>query len=97
MTNIVFLTPAEEEMRDASQFYERQSQGLGHEFLAEIQRVVRSVVENPHVGTVVRQPIRRRLIRGFPFGILYQVGADEIVIVAVMHLGRRPGYWANRV
>ena len=97
MTSIVFLTPAEEEMLEASQYYERQAHGLGHDFLAEVQRVVHSVVEDPHVGTIVRQPIRRRLIRGFPFGILYRVDAHEIVIIAVMHLSRRPGYWADRV
>ena len=54
MTSIVFLTPAEEEMLEASQYYERQAHGLGHDFLAEVQRVVHSVVENPHVGTVRR-------------------------------------------
>ena len=64
---------------------------------AEVQRVVHSVVENPHIGTVVRQPIRRSLLRGFPFGILYRVDAHEIVINAVMHLRRRPGYWTDRV
>lgn len=97
MTSIVFLTPAEEEMLEASQYYERQAPGLGFGFLAEVQRVVHSVVENPQVGTVVRQPIRRRLILGFPFGILYRVDANEIVIIAVMHLSRHPGYWADRV
>ena len=96
MTSIVFLAPAEEEMLEASRYYERQAPGLGHDFLAEVQRVVHGVVENPQIGTVVRQPIRRRLIRGFPFGILYRVDADEIVIIAIMHLRRRPGYWADR-
>ena len=96
MTRIVFLTPAEEEMLGAAAYYERQAHGLGRVFLAEVQRTVHSVVENPHVGPVVRQPIRRRLMHRFPFGILYRVDPYEIVIIAVMHLRRLPGYWANR-
>ena len=32
-----------------------------------------------------------------PFGILYRIDPHEIVIIAVMHLRRRPGYWADRV
>jgi hypothetical protein len=40
MTHSVFLAPAEEEMREAAEYYERQTRGLGHEFLAEVQRTV---------------------------------------------------------
>jgi plasmid stabilization system protein ParE len=97
MTNIVFLTPAEEEMLEAPAYYEGQTLGLGRDFLAEVQRTADSIVENPRVGRVVRLPIRRRLMRRFPFGILYRVDPHEIVIIAVMHLRRRPGYWAERV
>lgn len=97
MTRVVFLTPAEEEMLEAAEYYERQARGLGRGFLAEVQRTVASIVENPRIGRVVRRPIRRRLLRRFPFGILYRIDPQEIVIIAVMHLRRRPGYWADRV
>ena len=97
MTGIVFLTPAAEEMLEASVYYERQAAGLGHAFLAAVQRAVQGILENPRVGRIVQQTVRRRLIRGFPFSILYRVDAHEIVIIAVSHLRRRPGYWADRV
>ena len=35
-------------------------------------------------------------VRRFPFGILYRVDPDEIVILAVMHLARQPDYWRDR-
>jgi len=41
--------------------------------------------------------LRRRLIRRFPFGILYRIEPEEIVIVAVAHLLRKPGYWRKRI
>jgi hypothetical protein len=44
-----------------------------------------------------RPRIYRRLVPGFPFGILYRIDAHEIVVLAVMHLRRRPGYWMDRV
>ena len=84
-------------MLEAAEYYERQAQGLGRGFLAEVQRTVASIAENPRIGRVVRRPIRRRLLRRFPFGILYRIDPQEIVIIAVMHLRRRPGYWADRV
>ena len=97
MTRIVFLVPAEEEMLEAAEYYESQRRGLGRAFLAEIHRTVDRIVENPRIGQAVRQGIRRRLLRRFPFGILYRVDPEEIVIIAVMHLRRRPGYWSDRV
>ncbi len=97
MTRIVFLVPAEEEMLEAAQYYESQTRGLGHEFLGEVQRTVARIIENPRLGQIVREGIRRRLVPKFPFGILYRIDPDEIVIIAVMHLRRRPGYWADRV
>ncbi|WP_407936397.1 hypothetical protein [Limnochorda pilosa] len=39
---------------------------------------------------------RRVLVRGFPYQVVYHLRPDEIVIVAVAHLKRRPGYWRNR-
>ena len=44
----------------------------------------------------LRGGFRRRLLRRFPYGILYKEEESQIVIVAVMHLQRRPGYWRNR-
>jgi len=93
MTAAVFLPPAEEEMIAAAQHYEDQSTGLGAEFLIEVARTVAAIATHPKATPKVKQDIRRRLLKRFPFGILYVAKADEIVIIAVMHLRRRPGYW----
>lgn len=39
---------------------------------------------------------RRVLVPGFPYQVLYRMRLDEIVIVAVAHLKRRPAYWRGR-
>ena len=96
MTRIVFLDPAEKEMLSAALYYESQATGLGEYFIAEVHRATQYIEENPESGMVIRGNIRRRLMRSFPFGILYRIESDEIVIVAVMHLRKRPGYWADR-
>jgi toxin ParE1/3/4 len=96
MTRIIFLAPAEEEMLEAAAYYESQAEGLGHNFLAEVHQTADRIVENPQLGQIVRGDIRRRLLRRFPFGLLYRIDPEEIVIIAVMHLRRRPGYWADR-
>ncbi|HIP58812.1 MAG TPA: hypothetical protein EYH01_00115 [Campylobacterales bacterium] len=40
---------------------------------------------------------RRCLVNRFPFGLVYRIEGDTIVIVAVMHLSRKPDYWYSRV
>jgi len=40
---------------------------------------------------------RRALLEGFPYAVVYrEVSNDEIEIVAIAHLRRRPKYWAGR-
>jgi hypothetical protein len=31
-----------------------------------------------------------------PFTLVYSIKADEIVILALAHASRRPGYWTRR-
>ncbi|MDH5666983.1 MAG: type II toxin-antitoxin system RelE/ParE family toxin [Nitrospira sp.] len=97
MTEARFLLPAEEEMIAAAQYYEHKSLGLGAEFLTEVERVTASIAAHPEAAPKVKGKIRRRLLKRFPFGVLYVASKDEIVVVAIMHLSRRPGYWADRV
>ena len=40
--------------------------------------------------------LRRKLVRRFPYAVISLEDADEIAVLAVMHLHRRPGYWQER-
>jgi hypothetical protein len=42
------------------------------------------------------QKTRRLLVNRFPYQAVYRVRHGEIVIVALAHLKRRPGYWKHR-
>lgn len=96
MTEVVFLAPAEQEMVEAAESYETQADGLGLAFLSEVRRAVCRIADNPEIGAVLRGDTRRVLVRRFPFGILYRIEPSEIVILAVMHLRRKPDYWKER-
>jgi toxin ParE1/3/4 len=97
MKPVVFLPQAEQEMLEAARFYESQTAGLGVDYLSEVERAVRTIAESPTIWPVIEGELRRRLIRRFPFGILYRIEPEEIVIIAVAHLRRRPWYWRKRI
>jgi len=45
----------------------------------------------------MRYQARRVLVRRFPFSIMYRLEGDEIVIYALAHHAREPGYWEPRL
>ena len=87
---------AERELNEASQYYELECPGLGFSLLGEVERCLRLMVEHPEAGHVLRGSVRRRLLRRFPFALLYRITAGGIRVLAVMNLRRRPNYWVGR-
>jgi plasmid stabilization system protein ParE len=97
MKYVVFLPEAEQEMIEASLYYQSQASGLGVDFLSEVEHAAKSIAASPNMYPILEGQLRRRLVRRFPFGILYRVDPDEIVEIAVAHMRRRPGYWKKRI
>jgi len=90
------LRPAEDEMLEAAFYYEQQSSGLGQDFLRKVQGAIEEIAQHPTRWPKVRGDIRRRLVHRFPYAVLYEDHAQEIVVIAVMHLRRHPTYWIDR-
>ena len=93
--NLRFLDPAEEEMLAAAQVYEDQAVGLGERFLDEVEGCVDLRLDRPHIGKRVGD-FRRFPLRKFPFTLIYALEDDDLIVVAVSHHRRRPGYWMGR-
>ena len=92
-----FHPDALEEYRQAALWYANRQQTLGLQFIATIEDAIQRVVETPTRWRVIDEDVRRCLTRVFPYAILYTIEDDFILIVAVMHCSRQPGYWRNRV
>lgn len=96
MKPVRILRPAELEMLDAARYYELQATGLGTDFIDKIGAAIQDISENPERWPIIKDSIRRRLVRRFPYALLYRVDPDEVIVQATMHLRRRPDYWFNR-
>lgn len=93
----IFHPEAHAEMIEQARYYENKSEGLGADFLDAVEEAARRIAQSPQAGQIERAGIRKRLVSGFPYTILYEVQPDRIYIAAVMHQHRRPGYWQSRV
>lgn len=96
MRKVRFHPQAEAEMIEAAVYYESRQENLGKRFLASVQDAINSIMINPLLYPVVDLDVRRCLTRVFPFGVLFRLSDDQIVVVAVMHLSRHPDYWKDR-
>ena len=96
MERVSFHRLAQREIDDAIHFYNSESPGLGTAFLTEVERCTQAIQKYPEAGQLIIGAIRRRLIRRFPYALLYSVKPNSIRVLAVMNLKRRSMYWGGR-
>jgi len=94
-----FHPEAKKEFSDAVGYYESCSEGLGLEFSNDIYATIQRIVNYPYAWSYFSESSRRCLAKRFPFGVIYQVleNSNEIMIIAVMQLNRKPDYWKRRL
>ncbi len=90
---------AAEEFLEACIHYTGISPELGRTFYASIEGGIQKIVSRPRTWPVIEDGVRRFVVQRFPYGIYYTlVDENEVVlVVAVMDMRRRPGYWRHRL
>ena len=96
MITVEFHPAARAELDASTAFYESRLDGLGLRFLAAVEEVTVRIASSPNAGSPLERGLRRRLVPGFPFSVMYRVSDDVVLILAIAHQHRRPGYWQQR-
>jgi plasmid stabilization system protein ParE len=94
---IRLLRPAFGELREAAKYYEGRVPGLGFDYLQEVRAAIRRILSNPTAWFALDEEVRRCRTHRFPYGIIYTVERDEVLIISVMHLHRRPESWRRNL
>ena len=94
---IQFHPLARAEMHRAAEWYERRRRGHGDRFYTRLEACLFTMRSFPDAQTDIGRGYRRALLKSFPYGLIYrQLEPDILVIVAVAHTRRKPGYWRRR-
>lgn len=93
---VEFHPEALAEFRASAEYYQQQQTRLGERFANAVEMAVAHIAAAPESWRIVEDDIRRCLTKVFPYAVLYSIEPDNILIVAVMHCRREPGYWRNR-
>jgi hypothetical protein len=96
ITSVSIHEVADIELKEAARYYESKVDGLGFAFLDEVERVVNLIRDNPESAPHIYKFVRRKILRGFPYSIMYSIVDDSIRILAIANQKRRPFYWRDR-
>ena len=88
---------AEEELLHEIGYLEQRANGLGRRFFAEVQRAENLIAQFPKLAEEILPGIRRRILRKFRYSLIYTIEKNGLLILAVAHQSRRPGYWIGRI
>jgi plasmid stabilization system protein ParE len=82
--------------------YLRQNPAAGKRFLDLLRRALHDIgakpTSYPFLESLRRNKRYRRIrLKGYPVFVVYEVIDDEVLVVAVAHGARRPGYWRGRL
>lgn len=92
----VFHPEALTEYADTVRYYTEQRTEVAQAFIDAIEDAVYRIRESPTRYNAIDDDVRRCMTRRFPYGILYTIEQDYILILAIMHCSREPGYWKSR-
>jgi hypothetical protein len=95
--NYAFHPEAKVELNEAVDYYNGCKPELGFDFAREVYATIQNIVAYPEAWTPLSKSTRRCLVHRFPYGVIYQITGGAILIVAIMQLNRRPGYWKGRI
>jgi len=94
---IIIRPEAENDLKETYSWYEDKRNGLGDEFLLNVEAGLNFVKRNPLIHSVEYKHTRKHLIKRFPYKIIYLTTENTIIVIAVIHGKRTPDLTAKRI
>lgn len=91
-----FLPDAVEEGRSARDYYLSKSERIEEEFRRELEHAIVLIAERPDTWPTYLHGTRRFILRRFPYAVVYRREPTAVLVVAIAHGSRKPGYWRRR-
>jgi plasmid stabilization system protein ParE len=93
---VFWLPEAEADLRAAKSWYDDLRLALGDRFISAIAATVESISKSPRCFPTIYRNRRRARVRRFPYGIIFEVQEQRIVVIACFHYKRNPKRWRVR-
>jgi plasmid stabilization system protein ParE len=94
--SIEFFPDAEDEYREAYEWYAERSKRAAERFESAIDRALQLIEEAPDRWPMCDERHRFVIVKKYPYHVVYRCERDRVLVVAVAHGKRKPGYWRKR-
>jgi plasmid stabilization system protein ParE len=88
---------AKRELKEAAEWYRERDTEVASRFLREVFRSIALLERFPLIGAPVfgvdDSNIRQLPVSNFPYHVVFKRHEERIVILAIAHDRRKPGYW----
>ncbi|MCI0702172.1 MAG: type II toxin-antitoxin system RelE/ParE family toxin [Planctomycetia bacterium] len=97
MANVNFHPDAQTEYQAAIGWYQQRSQSAAQRFVAEVDRILAVIAAQPDRYGWYDNEFREAGLQRYPYSVIYRVEpSGDVLVVAVAHTSREPGYWQDR-
>ena len=94
--NVILIPPADNELREAIDYYNDQLEGLGEQFYTSFIDTTNYISYAPDAWKKIGTNTRRINIKRFPYLVLYVIDAQDIIITCIAHQHRDPSFYMDR-
>ncbi len=88
---------AERDIEETAFWYEQQREGLGVEFVLELDAVLERVQTAPRQFPEIEPRVRRALLRRFSYAVYFVIEEDSVGVFAILRQSRDPRVWKARL
>jgi toxin ParE1/3/4 len=93
----VVVSPlAQEDLNNASDFYELKRSGLGIRFIEAFEKTSEIILLGPAMFAIRYKNIRALSVVGFPYNIYYFVLNEQVNVIGIIHQKQHPKTWKKR-
>lgn len=94
--DLIFSPESEADIGFAYDWYEKQCDGRGEDFLIRLEACLSTISRSPEMYPVVKKVFRRALLRKYPYAVIYEFDGVAVQVIAVFHMSQNPKKWQSR-
>jgi plasmid stabilization system protein ParE len=95
-TNLEFDSEARAEFDEALNWHAERSAGAALGFVSEVDLAIERITNNPALLPYTYAGCQRCTLHRYPYSVIFHRRAAKIVVIALAHAKRLPGYWRHR-
>jgi plasmid stabilization system protein ParE len=92
-----YLPEAKAELHQAIAWFANKRKGLGKQFASAVKQALKPLRKMPKMHGIVIKDVRRALVKGFSYAVLYRVTDDEVIIISIFQTSQDPSKWQSRI